>query len=73
MVPAVLIFKCETSSETNYRLHAQEIAGSLDLRKYDGIICVSGDGILVEVSKIYYSQMRPTGRYTLFSISRSHS
>ncbi|XP_037484559.1 sphingosine kinase 1-like [Triticum dicoccoides] len=38
-----------TMQETNYRLHAQEIAGSLDLRKYDGIICVSGDGILVEV------------------------
>ncbi|KAM3384966.1 hypothetical protein ACQJBY_009111 [Aegilops geniculata] len=35
--------------ETNYRLHAQEIAGSLDLKKYDGIVCVSGDGILVEV------------------------
>uniref|UniRef100_A0ACD5UMC2 Uncharacterized protein n=1 Tax=Avena sativa TaxID=4498 RepID=A0ACD5UMC2_AVESA len=35
--------------ETKHRLHAQEIARSLDLRKYDGIICVSGDGILVEV------------------------
>uniref|UniRef100_A0ACD5UZC2 Uncharacterized protein n=1 Tax=Avena sativa TaxID=4498 RepID=A0ACD5UZC2_AVESA len=35
--------------ETKHRLHAQEIARSLDLRKYDGVICVSGDGILVEV------------------------
>ncbi|CAM0906284.1 unnamed protein product [Alopecurus aequalis] len=35
--------------ETKHRLHAQEIAQSLDLRKYDGIVCVSGDGILVEV------------------------
>ncbi|XP_047069905.1 sphingosine kinase 1-like [Lolium rigidum] len=35
--------------ETTHRLHAQEIAHSLDLQKYDGIICVSGDGILVEV------------------------
>ncbi|PNT74939.1 hypothetical protein BRADI_1g24730v3 [Brachypodium distachyon] len=38
-----------TMQETKHRLHAQEIAGSLDLMKYDGIICVSGDGILVEV------------------------
>lgn len=38
-----------TMQETKHRLHAQEIAHSLDLRKYDGIICVSGDGVLVEV------------------------
>ncbi|XP_062187759.1 sphingosine kinase 1-like [Phragmites australis] len=38
-----------TIQETNHRLHAQEISRSLDLRKYDGIICVSGDGVLVEV------------------------
>lgn len=37
-------------SETEYQLHAQEIAYSVDLLKYDGIVCVSGDGILVEVS-----------------------
>lgn len=47
--------KCELSSETKHRLHAQEIAQSLDVRKYDGIVCVSGDGILVEVSKMYHS------------------
>nr|CAD1841188.1 unnamed protein product [Ananas comosus var. bracteatus] len=35
--------------ETKYQLHAQEIAHSLDLMKYDGIVCVSGDGVLVEV------------------------
>ncbi|KAF8664483.1 hypothetical protein HU200_054658 [Digitaria exilis] len=38
-----------TMQETKRRLHAQEIAHSLDLRKYDGIVCVSGDGVLVEV------------------------
>ncbi|CAD6217606.1 unnamed protein product [Miscanthus lutarioriparius] len=38
-----------TMQETKHRLHAQEIAHSLDLRKYDGIICVSGDGVMVEV------------------------
>ena len=53
MVPAILylISNCETCLETKHRLHAQEIAHSLDLRKYDGIICVSGDGVMVEVSK----------------------
>ncbi|PKI43635.1 hypothetical protein CRG98_035960, partial [Punica granatum] len=34
--------------ETRYQLHAKEIARSIDLSKYDGIVCVSGDGILVE-------------------------
>ncbi|CDO99625.1 unnamed protein product [Coffea canephora] len=38
-----------TVQETQYRLHAKEIALSLELPKYDGIVCVSGDGILVEV------------------------
>ncbi|KAJ0966014.1 hypothetical protein J5N97_027152 [Dioscorea zingiberensis] len=38
-----------TMQETSYQLHAQEIARKLDLLKYDGIVCVSGDGILVEV------------------------
>ncbi|OAY69958.1 Sphingosine kinase 2 [Ananas comosus] len=38
-----------TMQETKYQLHAQEIAHSLDLMKYDGIVCVSGDGVLVEV------------------------
>nr|XP_023900602.1 sphingosine kinase 1 isoform X2 [Quercus suber] len=37
------------SLETQYQLHAKEVASSLDLSKYDGIVCVSGDGILVEV------------------------
>ena len=48
-------------SETQYQLHAKEVASSLDLSKYDGIVCVSGDGILVEVgllcliaTKMYY-------------------
>ncbi|KAK9051745.1 hypothetical protein SSX86_028373 [Deinandra increscens subsp. villosa] len=38
-----------TIQETKYQLHAKEVSRSLDLTKYDGIICVSGDGILVEV------------------------
>ncbi|XP_022142216.1 sphingosine kinase 1 isoform X2 [Momordica charantia] len=38
-----------TLQETEYQRHAEEVAYSLDLTKYDGIICVSGDGILVEV------------------------
>ncbi|KAI3745481.1 hypothetical protein L1987_58595 [Smallanthus sonchifolius] len=38
-----------TIQETKYQLHAKEVSRSLDLTKYDGIVCVSGDGILVEV------------------------
>ncbi|XP_020571975.1 sphingosine kinase 1-like isoform X2 [Phalaenopsis equestris] len=38
-----------TLQETEYQLHAKEIAYKLDLLKYDGIVCVSGDGVLVEV------------------------
>lgn len=38
-----------TVQETKHRGHAKEIAQTLDLSKYDGIVCVSGDGILVEV------------------------
>ncbi|KAB1221898.1 Sphingosine kinase 1 [Morella rubra] len=38
-----------TLQETQYQLHAKEVVNSLDLSKYDGIVCVSGDGILVEV------------------------
>ena len=37
-------------SETECQGHAREVASSLDLGKYDGIVCVSGDGVLVEVS-----------------------
>ncbi|KAE8728630.1 Sphingosine kinase 2 [Hibiscus syriacus] len=36
-------------SETKHQLHAKEVAKTMDLSKYDGIVCVSGDGILVEV------------------------
>ncbi|XP_028801065.1 sphingosine kinase 1 isoform X2 [Neltuma alba] len=38
-----------TVQETQHQLHAKEVARALDISKYDGIICVSGDGILVEV------------------------
>lgn len=37
------------NSETKYQLHAKEVIRNLDLSKYDGVVCVSGDGILVEV------------------------
>ncbi|WOL18089.1 hypothetical protein Cni_G26882 [Canna indica] len=35
--------------ETEYQNHAQEIAFELDVLQYDGVVCVGGDGILVEV------------------------
>uniref|UniRef100_A0A2P2JMY3 Uncharacterized protein MANES_16G021200 n=1 Tax=Rhizophora mucronata TaxID=61149 RepID=A0A2P2JMY3_RHIMU len=35
--------------ETKHRLHAKEVASTLNLAKFDGIVCVSGDGTLVEV------------------------
>lgn len=38
-----------TVKETQYKLHAKELARSMDLSEYDGIVCVSGDGVLVEV------------------------
>ncbi|KAG9452754.1 hypothetical protein H6P81_005658 [Aristolochia fimbriata] len=38
-----------TLQETHHQLHAKSLAHSLDLSKYDGIVCVSGDGVLVEV------------------------
>lgn len=38
-----------TVQETKYQLHAKEVVSAMDLTKYDGIVCVSGDGILVEV------------------------
>lgn len=36
-------------TETEHQLHAKKVVHGLDLSKYDGIVCVSGDGILVEV------------------------
>ncbi|KAK7319612.1 hypothetical protein RJT34_04335 [Clitoria ternatea] len=38
-----------TLQETKHQLHAMQVVQSLDFSKYDGIVCVSGDGILVEV------------------------
>ncbi|CAM0883323.1 unnamed protein product [Alopecurus aequalis] len=38
-----------TMQETQNQGHAGEVASSLDLARYDGIVCVSGDGVLVEV------------------------
>lgn len=36
-------------AETKYQLHAKEMVRSMDVSRYDGIVCVSGDGVLVEV------------------------
>ncbi|XP_066307116.1 sphingosine kinase 2-like [Miscanthus floridulus] len=38
-----------TLQETEYQGHSREVASSLDLAEYDGVVCVSGDGVLVEV------------------------
>ncbi|KAG0539677.1 hypothetical protein BDA96_03G342300 [Sorghum bicolor] len=38
-----------TLQETEYQGHAREVVYSLDLAEYDGVVCVSGDGVLVEV------------------------
>lgn len=42
-----LSFHCLT--ETQFQRHAQEMAKSFDLSQFDGVVCVSGDGVLVEV------------------------
>ena len=36
-------------AETQFQQHAKEMAKTIDLSGYDGIVCVSGDGILLEV------------------------
>jgi hypothetical protein len=36
------------SAETKYAGHAGEVAASLDIEKYDGIVTISGDGLLHE-------------------------
>ncbi|KAG6519050.1 hypothetical protein ZIOFF_022539 [Zingiber officinale] len=46
LVDANIIY---TMKETKHQLHAQQIAKTVDLLKFDGIVCVSGDGVLVEV------------------------
>ncbi|CAK9272818.1 unnamed protein product [Sphagnum jensenii] len=38
-----------TMKETMFNSHAKDLAKSLDLSQFDGIVCVSGDGVLVEV------------------------
>lgn len=35
--------------ETKFQCHAKDIVKAMDLSLYDGILCISGDGILVEV------------------------
>jgi sphingosine kinase len=41
-----------------FNSHAKDLAKSLDLSQFDGIVCVSGDGVLVEVKK-NWSQIKP--------------
>ncbi|XP_024519675.1 sphingosine kinase 2 [Selaginella moellendorffii] len=38
-----------TKKVTQFQLHARDMAKSMNIAQYDGVICVSGDGILVEV------------------------
>ncbi|KAL3677363.1 hypothetical protein R1sor_027311 [Riccia sorocarpa] len=38
-----------TIRETQFHRHAKELAKSLVLSEYDGVVCVSGDGVLTEV------------------------
>ncbi|KAJ3686929.1 hypothetical protein LUZ61_016093 [Rhynchospora tenuis] len=40
--------------ETRHKMHAREIAYSLDLTKYDGIACFSGDGVVVEIGSTLF-------------------
>ncbi|RDX77362.1 Sphingosine kinase 1, partial [Mucuna pruriens] len=60
VVPAGLVANIEIESEKYrwmrsarmdfyHQLHAMQVVQSLDFSEYDGIVCVSGDGILVEV------------------------
>lgn len=51
----MLILQILSALETMHQLHAQEIAYSLDISKYDGIVCVSGDGVLAEVSNLIFT------------------
>lgn len=44
-----LILSIFLDSETEHHSHAKELAKSVELSKYDGIVCVSGDGVLTEV------------------------
>lgn len=41
-----------------FNSHAKDLAKSLDLSQFDGIVCVSGDGVLVEVKK-NWSRIKP--------------
>lgn len=36
-------------TETQFQRHGKDLAKSFDIAQFDGIVCVSGDGVLVEV------------------------
>ena len=36
-------------TETQFFRHAKELAKEIDPSQFDGVVCVSGDGVLVEV------------------------
>jgi len=40
--------------ETERRGHAKQIAQEMNLEEFDGIVCVSGDGLLSEVSSMLF-------------------
>jgi hypothetical protein len=44
------------ATETQFQQHAKELAKSFNLSEIDGIVCVSGDGVLVEV---YFHSYNP--------------
>ncbi|KAJ7560569.1 hypothetical protein O6H91_04G135600 [Diphasiastrum complanatum] len=43
------VHKLHGLQETQFQRHAKDMAKTVDISHYDGIVCVSGDGVLVEV------------------------
>ena len=55
-------------AETQYQQHAKELAKTMDLFGYDGIICISGDGILLEVFLCFNESFRIKDTYNFHSL-----
>jgi diacylglycerol kinase family enzyme len=49
LITALSIQIFYASSDTTHRYHAKEIARDLNIRLYDAVVSVSGDGVLHEV------------------------
>jgi hypothetical protein len=45
---------CANMTETQFHRHGKDLAKTFDLSKFDGIVCVSGDGVLVEVCTLAF-------------------